>query len=306
MSHALYLLAALILDAIFGEPERIWSRVPHPVKVAGVAIEQADKRLNRGSNRRLKGALAVAGLMAASLVIGLLLAAVPDGGLLEILGAAILLSHKSLMDHVKAVADGLRVNLSEGRREVAKIVGRDVGQMEQSDVARATLESAAENFSDGVLAPSFWFLLFGLPGILVYKAVNTADSMIGHRNERHGDFGMAAAKVDDVLNWIPARLACALIALTNGVWKSFGPMRRDASRHRSPNAGWPEAALARVLDVSLSGPRKYGGLETSDPYVNDGGRRDLSAGDIFDGIAALRKSWIGLCAICVVLALLIQ
>ena len=302
--HFPMLLIALLLDALFGEPDWAWSRVPHPIVLIGRAIGIAEKRCNRGENRKAKGILVTAGLVVASLVIGWLIAALPDYGLLELLGAAILLSYGSLMDHVTAVANGLSTSLGEGRREVAKLVGRDVGEMEEADVARAALESAAENFSDGVVAPAFWFVLFGLPGILVYKVVNTADSMIGHRNERYGEFGMAAARLDDALNWIPARLTSLLMAVSNGALTRFWSIRKDASLHRSPNAGWPEAALAAAMDVALSGPRGYGGVRTEFPYVNEGGRRNLTAGDVFDGLAVLRRSWFGLCIICILLSLL--
>ncbi len=302
--HALLLLIALLLDALLGEPEWAWSRIPHPVEFIGKIIDALEKSCNRGENRRAKGILVVAGLAVAAFMLGALVAAVPDYGLLELLFAAILLSYKSLVEHVTAVADGLRINLSEGRREVAKLVGRDVEQMEQADVARAAIESAAENFSDGVIAPAFWFLLFGLPGIMVYKVVNTADSMIGYRDERFGEFGMAAARLDDILNWIPARISAVLIAVTNRSWKQFRAIRRDAALHRSPNAGWPEAALAMALDIALSGPRNYGGVRTDFPYVNPDGKRELSVSDIYETLSALKKSWIGLCVICAVLFLL--
>ena len=302
--YFLLLLVALILDALLGEPDWAWNRIPHPVVLIGRAIGIAEKNCNRGENRKAKGILVTAGVVVAALIIGSLISALPDFGLLELLGAAILLSYGSLVEHVTAVADGLRTNLSEGKREVAKIVGRDVEPMEQADVARAAMESAAENFSDGVVAPAFWFVLFGLPGILVYKAVNTADSMIGYRNQRYGEFGMAAARLDDALNWIPARLTSLLIAAANNSWRGFGVIRRDAALHRSPNAGWPEAALAVALDVALSGPRKYDGIETDFPYVNEGGRKELSAGDIDDALIALRRSWIGLCIVCVLLFVL--
>ena len=302
--HALLLLIALLLDALLGEPDWAWSRIPHPVEFIGKIIDALEKSCNRGENRKAKGILVVAGLAVATFMLGALVAAVPDYGLLELLFAAMLLSYKSLVEHVTAVADGLRINLSEGRREVAKLVGRDVEQMEQADVARAAIESAAENLSDGVIAPAFWFLLFGLPGILVYKVVNTADSMIGYRNERYGEFGMAAARLDDILNWIPARISAVLIAVTNGSWKQFRAIRRDAALHRSPNAGWPEAAIAMALDIALSGPRNYGGVRTDFPYVNPDGKRELSVSDIYEALSALRKSWIGLCVICAVLFLL--
>ncbi len=232
----------------------------------GRLIGTCDRRFNRGGARRLKGALVIAVLMPAAAALGWLIALVPDHGALEILVAAILLAQRSLVDHVRAVATGLRHSLAEGRRAVAMIVGRDTAPMREPDVARAAIESAAENLSDGVVAPAFWFLVAGLPGILVYKLANTADSMIGHMTPRHRDFGWAAARFDDLLNLIPARLTALLLALSHG-WVDPRPVLRDARLHRSPNAGWPEAVLAPILNVSLSGPRSYDGRMTDFPWV---------------------------------------
>ena len=201
----------------------------------------------------------------ASLASGALVSAVPDFGLLEVLLAATLLCQKSLAEHVRTVADGLRYGLQEGRNAVGKIVGRDVRYLDGGGVARAAIESAAENFSDGVVAPAFWFAVLGLPGIVAYKFINTADSMIGYRSDRFREFGWAAAKLDDMVNYVPARLSAALIAIAHGRWSAFRIMRDDAPRHRSPNAGWPEAALASVLGVALSGPRTYGGVAADFP-----------------------------------------
>jgi adenosylcobinamide-phosphate synthase len=284
------LILALLLDAALGEPRWLWDRYPHPAVLMGRAVGWLDDRLNRGDDRRAKGVVAVAVLVAGALFLGWAIAAFPDFGLLEIVVAAILLAQRSLADHVRDVAGALRLSLAEGRQAVARIVGRDTRAMEPPDVARAAIESAAENLSDGVVAPAFWFLVCGLPGMLVYKAVNTADSMIGHRTPRHEAFGWAAARLDDVLNWIPARLTAALIALAHG-WFDARPILRDAPLHRSPNAGWPEAAMAVVLDVALSGPRSYHGQRRDFPWVWPEGRRDIDAAEVDDAMSALWRAW---------------
>ena len=293
----LSLAAALILDAMLGEPRWLWNRVPHPVVLIGQGIDWMDRRFNRGANRRVKGLACVLMLVALCGLFGWLLAALPLGLLWETLIAAILIAHRSLTDHVQAVADGLSRNLADGRASVAMIVGRDTGQMDESAVARAAIESAGENFSDGVIAPAFWFALLGLPGILIYKAVNTADSMIGHRTERHAQFGWAAARLDDALNWLPARLTAALIALAHLAPEAWSLARIEGPRHRSPNAGWPEAALARVLDVAVSGPRSYGGQVEDHPFVHGDGRKDIGAPEVAAAARALWRSWIVLLGI---------
>ncbi|WP_290685460.1 MULTISPECIES: adenosylcobinamide-phosphate synthase CbiB [unclassified Haematobacter] len=287
----LALAAALALDAVFGEPERLWSRVPHPAVLMGRMIDGMDRRFNRGAGRRAKGAVGIGLLVLLALLAGRLVAALPGGGLLEVLAAAVLLAQRSLADHVAAVATGLRASLVEGRRAVARIVGRDTAAMDAPAVARAAIESAAENLSDGVVAPAFWFLVGGLPGILVYKLVNTADSMIGHRTPRHEDFGWAAARLDDLLNLVPARLTALLIALAHGRPDARRVILRDAPLHRSPNAGWPEAAMAAVLGIALSGPRSYHGERQDFPYVNAEGRHDIGAAEIDAAVAALWRTW---------------
>jgi len=292
MSNVALLLAALILDALVGEPEQIWKRVRHPVKIMGDLVGWADKKFNSGGYRKAKGAALMAAGVLASLASGALVSAVPDFGLLEVLLAAVLLCQKSLAQHVRTVADGLRYGLQEGRNAVGKIVGRDVRELDGDGVARAAIESAAENFSDGVVAPAFWFAVLGLPGIVAYKFINTADSMIGYRNDRFREFGWAAAKLDDMANYVPARLSAALIAIAHGRWSAFRVMKDDAPRHRSPNAGWPEAALACVLGVALSGPRTYGGIVADFPFVNPGGRKAISIKDIDRAVNAIRRTWV--------------
>lgn len=290
MNGPTILLMALALDALLGEPRRIWDRWRHPAVLMGRAVGWLDQRLNQGDHRRLAGIGAVALLVAGAALIGWIIAILPDGGVLEAVAAAILLAQRSLVDHVAAVAQALRTGLDEGRRTVARIVGRDTAAMTEPEVARAAIESAAENLSDGVVAPAFWFLIGGLPGLLLYKAVNTADSMIGHRTPRYEKFGWAAARLDDVLNWVPARLTALLIAVAHG-WPDPRPILRDAPLHRSPNAGWPEAAMACVLDVALSGPRSYHGQRRDYPFVNAGGRHAIGAAEIDGAVAALWRGW---------------
>lgn len=290
MNGPTILLVALALDALLGEPRWLWDRWPHPAVLMGRAVGWLDQRLNQGDRRQLAGAGAVAALVAAAALIGWTIAVLPDGGVLEAVAVAVLLAHRSLVDHVTDVARALRTGLGEGRRAVARIVGRDTAAMTEPEVARAAIESAAENLSDGVVAPAFWFLVAGLPGLLVYKAVNTADSMIGHRTPRHQQFGWAAARLDDVLNWMPARLTALLIAVVHG-WPDPRPILRDAPLHRSPNAGWPEAAMACVLDVALSGPRSYHGRRRDYLFVNATGRHDIGPAQIDGAVAALWRTW---------------
>ena len=283
------LVIALLLDAAFGEPRWLWQRLPHPTVLMGWVIGWCDEKYNHGDAQQAKGAIVVVCLVLGAGLIGVLLSLF--GPIAEILVLAILLAHRSLVDHVRAVASGLRVSLPTGRQAVAKIVSRDTGEMPQDAVARSAIESAAENLSDGVVAPVFWFMLAGLPGLLIYKVVNTADSMIGYRTPRHEAFGWAAARLDDLLNLIPARLTALLIALSHGQVSAWRAITQDARKHRSPNAGWPEAAMARALDVALSGPRSYGGEMRDFPYVNGSGRIDIGADEIDDTCAALWRTW---------------
>lgn len=297
------LAPAMLVDAALGEPGWLWNRWPHPAVLMGRAVEWLDRRLNRGEGRKAKGVVSVVLLCLAAGLIGLLIAAVPDFGLLELIVAAILLAQRSLSQHVRAVADALRLSLADGRRAVAMIVGRDTATMTRPDVARAAIESAAENLSDGVIAPAFWFLVGGLPAMMIYKVINTADSMVGHRTPQYEAYGWASARLDDVLNWIPARLTAVLIAVTHG-WFDSRPIRRDAVLHRSPNAGWPEAAMAVVLNVSLSGPRSYHGERRDYPYVWPEGRRDIGPDEIDAAVLALWRAWGAALVIALVIALL--
>lgn len=297
------LIPALLLDAALGEPKVVWDRVPHPAMLMGRIVGWCDARFNTGANKRLKGAVVMAVLAMAAVALGRFIHLLPDFGMIEVVVAAILLAQKSLVQHVAAVAAGLRVSLKDGQRAVAMIVGRDTDVLDRSGVSRSAIESAAENLSDGVIAPAFWFLVGGLPGLMLYKITNTADSMIGHMTPRHQEFGWAAARFDDLLNLIPARLSAILVALTNG-WTDPAPILRDAPLHRSPNAGWPEAAVACVQGIALAGPRSYHGQMTDYPWVYPEGRRELGPEDIDHTIRTLWRAWSGMLALAVVVAII--
>ncbi|WP_412552545.1 adenosylcobinamide-phosphate synthase CbiB [Shimia sp. MIT1388] len=302
MSTAGILVGALLLDAIFGEPRWLWQRVPHPAVLMGKLIGRADRDYNTGINRKTKGVIVVIALVLATWILGGIIGLF--GWLPQMLLAAVLLAQRSLVEHVQAVGDALRQSLGDGRMMVGRIVSRDTKAMDQSAVARSAIESGAENLSDGVIAPAFWFLVGGLPGLLIYKVVNTADSMIGYKTERHKDFGWAAARLDDVLNWVPARLTALLIAATHaglGQWKAI---KADAKLHRSPNAGWPESAMARALDVAVAGPRSYDGVLQDFPYVNPQGRKTLTPDDVDACCRALWLTWAAGLAVVGVLAVL--
>jgi len=311
MNTALILLLAMLLDALLGEPKWLWSRLPHPAVLMGRAVGWLDKNFNTGvigidpKERKRSGILTMAALVLAAWIIGVIISNLPDFGILQIILAAMLLAQKSLTQHVVAVADALRLSTGDGRLTVAQIVGRDTATMDDTAIARGAIESAAENLSDGVIAPAFWFLLLGLPGLLIYKITNTADSMIGYKTERHADFGWAAARLDDVLNYIPARLTALLIATTHGSLNKWRLILRDAPLHRSPNAGWPEAAMAVTLDIALSGPRSYHGQMRDFPYVHPEGRRILTPEDIDAAVKVLWRAWGGMVAIVAIVALFI-
>lgn len=300
---ALLLVFALLLDAAVGEPEAVYKRVPHPARLMGRAVAALDARLNNDADapeaRRRRGMAAIALLVAIALLIGLLLQAAPYlGPALSVLAGCALLSQRSLAEHVSAVADGLEQDLPAGRAAVSQIVGRDTEGLDGHGVARAAVESAAENFSDGVVAPAFWFLLLGLPGMLAYKIINTADSMIGHRTPRHEAFGWAAAKLDDLANLVPARLSALLLAVSSRrVGKSLSCAFADAGKHASPNAGWPEAAAAGALDLALAGPRQYEGRMTEDPFLNSAGRKLAEPRDVRQAVNLIGRAHLALIAL---------
>ncbi len=312
------LALALLLDRAVGDPPALWRAVPHPVALFGRAISWGEKRLNRrglsDAARKLNGVLLMLALVAACILFGLafeiLLPLVGSAGAVaEILVVAVFLAQKSLADHVGAVAQALRTDgIEGGRKAVSMIVGRDPDRLDDGGVSRAAIESLAENASDGVIAPAFWFLVGGLPGLFVYKLVNTADSMIGHRSARYLHFGWFAARFDDVLNLIPARLtglltagACALGRGGKAGRAALAVMWRDARLHRSPNAGWPESAFAGALGLALAGPRQYGEEKVEGPMLNAAGRRDADAADI-DAALALFWSAMSLATLLVIAA----
>lgn len=299
--HLVILAAGLAIDRIVGDPDWLWRRLPHPVVLFGTAIGACERRLNRshlsGSRLRRRGVVAISGLLLLSSAIGLLIHAALlslglVGALIEALIVAIFLAQKSLSDHVLRVATGLREGgLAGGRRAVAMIVGRDPDSLDEAGVCRAALESLAENFSDAVVAPLFWYAVCGLPGLLAYKMLNTADSMIGHKTERYLHFGWASARLDDLANLPAARLSMLLIA--GGAWWRLGQRAgryalsvalRDHGLHRSPNSGWPEAAMAGALNVQLAGPRLYAGSRVEEPMMHAAGRPVATVEDVLRGV----------------------
>lgn len=302
MSAAAILVLSLVLDAVLGEPGWLWRRVPHPAVLMGRAVAWAEARLNRGTMRRARGVAMVAALGVGALILGAILQEL--GWMVEVLVLAVLLAHRSLVDHVGAVADSLRFSLGDARLMVARIVSRETKAMDRPAVSRAALESAMENFSDGVVAPAFWFLIGGLPGVVFYKLVNTADSMVGYRTPRHEAFGWAAARLDDLLNWVPARLSALMIAALGWQLRAWPAITADARQHRSPNAGWPEAAAARVLGVALAGPRAYDDAMRDFPFVNPAGRREIGADEIDAGVTLLWRVWLAALAVLAIAALL--
>jgi len=298
---------ALIADAILGDPEAVWRRAPHPVVIFGRIIDRLDAILNRDDRsaayRRRAGILCLALLVGFGLAVGALLQSallfLPFGWLVLVLFASVFLAQKSLYLHVEAVRTALRAGgLAAGRKAVSQIVGRDPDALDEAGISRAAIESCAENFSDGIVAPALWFALLGLPGLIAYKAINTADSMIGHRTPRFADFGWASARLDDLVNWPAARLAALFVAAGAALGaRSAEPLQRcldvclaDASKHRSPNAGWPEAAFAAALGIALAGPRVYGDRQVQDPFVNAAGRHDADAADISRALVLLRTA----------------
>ena len=296
-------LLSLAAEALVGYPDGLYRTVGHPVTWIGRLITCLDQRLNRASEsdsrRRAAGIAALLVIVAVpaclAFCIQRALGALPLGFLLTVLLATSLLAQKSLGQHVRAVADALDTGgIEAGRKAVSMIVGRDPERLDEAGVCRAAIESLAENFSDGIVAPAFWLGVGGLAGGAAYKAVNTADSMIGHRTPRHAAFGWASARFDDLVNLPASRLsallivAAALLMPGADAGSAWHAVRRDAGKHRSPNAGWPEAAMAGALGIALAGPRVYGGVRVDDAFMGEGGRPDLTAADIR---RALRLYW---------------
>jgi len=278
------LLLAIVFDAYLGDMTLLFRRIKHPVVLIGDLVGWLDRHLNRErrsqTDRAVRGAFVVLFMV---LVTGAVGAGVSwlslhhtFGWPLELLLLTILLAGRGLYDHVKAVVKAFEFGLEPAREAVSHIVGRDPSVLDEHGVCRAAIESLAENLNDGVVAPVFWYILFGFPGLLVYKAVNTMDSMIGHRTEKYRAFGMTAARLDDVLNLIPARLTglflvlAAIFVPTANPWNALKVLLRDSGKHRSPNAGWCEAAMAGALNIALAGPRRYANTVIDDAWMGDG------------------------------------
>jgi adenosylcobinamide-phosphate synthase len=298
------LTLAIILDAIIGDPDSLWKRVPHPVVLFGRVISFFEEKRDDwnletlGTNQgQAPGFVAGLVLLAAFAVLCIFVSVFVDwistiyvwlSWVIELIIVMALIAQKSLYEHVARVRDGLKSGGVEGGREaVSMIVGRDVSQLSVSGVCKAAIESLAENFSDGVVAPIFWYAVLGLPGILFYKAVNTAESMIGHRTEEYEQFGKSSAILDDWMNWPAARLSAGLAWWATLVHQGrkqsesvLKTTRADAPHHRSPNAGWPEAAFAAALEISLGGDRSYGTEMVSARKLNESGRDELEIADI--------------------------
>jgi adenosylcobinamide-phosphate synthase len=290
-------LVALLLERLIGYPRHLLQKIGHPVEWMGRLIEAFDGRLNSDGLRkwraRLNGSLALLGLIVCialvTVPLSLFWRSFAGGWVIEALLAVPFLAQVDLRRYVGAVADGLDLGLEQGRAAVSHIVGRDPSALDEAGVARAAIESLAENTSDAIVAPLFWLALFGLPGIAVYKAINTADSMIGHMNERYLHFGWAAARLDDLVNLPCSRLTAFLIAAAASLTSpsrgagAFEVMMHDARRHFSPNAGWPEAAMAGAMEVRLGGPRYYRGVKVDLSWIGEG-REFLTAADIREGL----------------------
>ena len=291
-------LVALMLDAAIGWPATLYGRVGHPVGLFARVIQTCERHWNRPeygeASRRGLGiatlSLLVATVALAGWAVQRACAHLSWGWIAVAVLAWPALAQRSLFDHVRAVADALDAGDRAGaRRAVGMIVGRDTAMLDDAAIARAAIESLAESLCDGIVAPLSWLLLLGLPGVWAYKAINTADSLIGHREERWRAFGWAAARVDDLANLLPARLSGAMICLVApGGW---GTMRRDARRHASPNAGWPEAAMAGALGLRLAGPVAYDGVPHDKPWIG-GGRADAGAADIRRALRIARRACI--------------
>jgi adenosylcobinamide-phosphate synthase len=297
MNHFVMAAFALVIEYFIGYPQTLQRVIGHPVEWIGKLIAYLDEGLNdpdsEASDQRNHGIFAVAALCIAvgvpAFLIERLLLSFHYGWIINTLLATTFIAQKSLRDHVTAVARTLPQSIISARQEVAKIVGRSPSTLDESGVAKAALESLAENTADGITAPIFWFAIAGLPGIVVYKAINTADSMIGHKSEKYLNFGWAAAKLDDLVNLPASRLTGLMFA--GAAWfksktraqAALNAMWRDAGKHQSPNAGWPEAAMAGALDLKFGGPRQYDGEMVELPYMGDG-RSQMNANDIDKGL----------------------
>jgi adenosylcobinamide-phosphate synthase len=299
----------LVVEAAVGYPRALFARIGHPVTWIGALIARLDRALNSddapSALRRLAGVATIAILVLVALGVGLLLQtaclSLPFGIVPLAVFASSLYAQRSLNDHVAEVAESLEASLEQGRASVAKIVGRDVKRLDEAGVGRAAIESLAENYSDGVVGPALFTVLFGLPGALIYKSVNTADSMIGHRTMRHEAFGWASARLDDLLNLPAARLSALLIALGAAMTgesprAALSTCRRDARAHASPNAGWPEAAMAGALGLRLGGPRAYGARQVEGAWLGSG-RSDAGPAETRRALRVFRAAAFAFCVV---------
>lgn len=269
-----------MLDIAFGDPPRL----PHPIVWFGKAIAFCEHRLNKGANRKAKGAISSVVLIVITYVVGVVLPwwCIP-------IVVFFCLAGTTLIREVRAVFEALDRSLDEGRRQVARIVGRDTSQLSAQEVRTAALETLAENLSDGVIAPLFWFALLGMPGMLAYKMINTLDSMIGYRTERYRNYGCWAAHIDDIANYIPARLTALLMILVAGRLDLFAFVVDNGRRHASPNSGYPEAALAGILGCRFGGPHYYFGELFDKPYIGET-ERPLTTADMQRAVTVNRRA----------------
>lgn len=309
---------ALAIERQLGYPQALVQRIGHPVMWFGKLISFCETRLNTQkrtpAQRKLAGIVALGLLLLSVLIVTVgirtVLSWLPLGWVVEMLLATAFLAQKELGRAVTAVSDALRSSLEAGREAVSHVVGRDPQALDEAGVARAAIETLAESTSDGVVAPWFFLVLFGLPGIALYKAVNTADSMIGHLDDRYRDYGWAAAKFDDVLNWIPARFTAVLVTTAcffvpgASPGRAWAIARRDAPKHDSPNAGWPEAAFAGALNFKLGGPRSYDGELVDLPAFGDG-KPALGPSDILLAVLLYRRTLDVLLGVSAVLAVML-
>lgn len=311
MSFAAMMLIGMALDVVLGWPARLYARIGHPVTWLGRLIGALEARWNRGTERGQfwRGAAATAlVVLAACLPMFWVQSHLPEGVWGMVMGGVLawpLIAVRAMHDHVRDVARPLLAgDLDAARGAVAMIVGRDPAQLDGAGVARAATESLAENTGDGIVAPVFWGVVAGLPGIAAYKAINTLDSMIGHCNARYEQFGKCAARLDDVVNWLPARLTGLLFAIASRkqMGQAMHAMLRDARHHRSPNAGWPEGAMAGALGVRLSGPRIYGTRKVDEPWLN-GDAPDPGAKDLARALSLYIHTMAGLALVLVLLAM---
>ena len=313
---AILLLIALALDWLIGDPR--W--LPHPVRLIGATIHFLDTHVNRA--KQSKDKRIILGLCVVLSIVGLSILAgwaaanfvstFPYGWVIELTLVSLLLAQHGMMRHTLRVLRALNQDgIVGGRKAVAQIVGRETEELDEHGVARAAIESCAESYSDGVVAPVFWYLLLGLPGLMAYKAINTMDSMIGHNNERYAAFGMVAARLDDAGNWLPARLAGTTLVIAACFVPEAAPkkalciMFRDARKHASPNAGWPEAASAGALDLALIGPTRYAGDVTKSEWLGDG-RTDATPRDIRRMMALFVVACLLIAALVALMATLLQ